>query len=247
MRSDEYLAMYNLEERFWWYRGMRSVTASILERYLDRKGTPPRILDVGCGTGYSLSWLGRLYRTDHTYGIDVSQHAADIWNSRDLHTAAIASASDLPFESNQFDLVTCFDVVYQFSPDRSRRALSEIHRVLKPGGLVFIREPAYDWMRGSHDLAVATVHRYTRRELKASLASLGFSLLRTTYCNSLLFWAAVPHRLVSRISGKDTSDVRPVSKSLDRAFGFALDLEAKFVRRFAFPFGLSVVAIARRQ
>lgn len=256
MRSDEYRAMYNLEESFWWYRGMRSLTAAILAPYMAPNtdvrneaghNGAPRILDVGCGTGYSMTWLGRVFGTEEVYGVDLSRHAAELWDSRNLHTAAIASACNLPFKSAQFDLVTCFDVVYQFGAEASRAALSEFHRVLKPGGLLFIREPAYEWMRGSHDLAVATAHRYTKRELKAALVAQGFSALRATYCNSLLFWAAVPHRFISRISGKDTSDVRPVSKWMNSVFGKALGLEAKFVKHFAFPFGLSVIAVARRR
>jgi ubiquinone/menaquinone biosynthesis C-methylase UbiE len=245
MNRDEYLAMYDLEERLWWYRGMRSVTSSILEGYLGHdRGL--KILDVGCGTGYSLAWLSRRYRIEEAYGVDVSPHAAEFWHSRGLHTAAIASACNLPFGENQFDLVTCFDVVYQLTPEQSEMALSEIYRVLKPGSLFFIREPAYDWIRGSHDVAVGTAHRFTRPELTAVLKSVGFSPIRTTYANSLLFWAAVPHRLLSPITGRKTSDVRLRYSWMNRAFASALALEARLLRRFAFPFGLSVVALARR-
>ena len=245
MRHDQYQAMYDLEDRFWWYRGMRSVTASLLDNYLDQR-EPITMLDVGCGTGYSMAWLRRRYRIRRAYGIDVSPAAAEFWPSRGVDTAAIASASELPFVDGQFDLVTCFDVTYQFTHERCAMTLSEIRRVLRPGGLFFIREPAYKWMRGSHDIAVATAHRYTRKELKAALAAAGYSLLRSSYANSLMFWAAIPHRLISRITAREDSDVRAISGWLDTAFGSALAIEARLLRRIAFPFGLSVVALSRR-
>src|SRR5205085_2776651 len=205
-----------------------------------------RLLDVGCGTGYSLNWLRGRYPVERAYGVDLSPHAAALWRLRGLDLVALASADQLPFPAGAFDLVTCFDVIYQLDDEGARRAASEMCRVLKPGAVLFIREPAYEWMRGGHDVAVATRHRYTRGELKGLLESAGFETRRATYANSLLFWAAVPHRLLSRLKGSGESDVKPASPLMNRVFGGALRLESKLVRRLAFPFGLSVVVVARK-
>ena len=246
MRTDEYRAMYDLEECLWWYVGMRAVTASILDGELDRKRSL-RMLDVGCGTGFSLAWLRERFNSQAAFGVDVSPHAAALWRLRDLDTVSIASADSLPFAADEFDLVTCFDVIYQLGREEARTALGEMCRVLKPGGLLFIREPAYDWMRGAHDLAVGTRHRYTRSELRRLLASEGFTAKRATYVNTLLFWAAVPHRLLSRLRGEDQSDVKPVPDLMNALFSSALKLEARLVNRVTFPFGLSVVALAEKK
>jgi SAM-dependent methyltransferase len=246
MRTDEYRAMFDLEERLWWYVGMRAVTASILDVELGRKSTP-RLLDVGCGTGFSLAWLRERFNSQAAFGVDLSTHAAALWRLRDLDTVSIASAGELPFAAAEFDLVTCFDVIYQLDRAEARTALREMRRVLKPGGLLFIREPAYDWMRGAHDLAVGTRHRYTRGELRRLLASEGFAPKRVTYVNALLFWAAVPHRLLSRLRGEAQSDVKPVPDLMNALFSSALRLEARLVNRVTFPFGLSVVALAEKK
>ncbi len=246
MRDDEYRAMYDLEERLWWYAGMRAITASMLDRKLTRHSNP-RLLDVGCGTGFSLCWLRERYRSEQAFGVDLSPHAAELWRLRDLDTVSIASATGLPFNANEFDLVTCFDVIYQLDADGARTAIAEAHRVLRPGGWLFIREPAYDWMRGAHDIAVGTRHRYTRRELKRLLASNGFDVSRATYVNTLLFGAAAGHRLLSRIKGEESSDVKPVPQLLNTIFESALKLESRLVRRLSFPFGLSVVALAKKK
>jgi SAM-dependent methyltransferase len=246
MHDDEYRAMFDQEERLWWYVGMRAVTASMLDRELNRKGSL-RLLDVGCGTGFSLTWLRERFGSQEAFGVDVSPHAAALWRLRGLDTVAVATATGLPFAAAEFDLVTCFDVIYQLDPAQSRAAVAEMRRVLRPGGLLFIREPAYDWMRGAHDVAVGTRHRYTRGELRRLLASEGFAPRRTTYVNTLLFWAAVPHRLLSRVRGEGQSDVRPVPRLMNSLFASALKFEARLVNRVTFPFGLSVVALAEKK
>ena len=245
MREDEYRAMYDLEDRLWWYVGMRAITASLLDAELAGR-TRLRLLDVGCGTGYSLNWLRGRYPVERAYGVDLSPHAAALWRLRDLDMVALASADRLPFGAGAFDLVTCFDVIYQLDAGGARRAASEMHRVLKPGGVLFIREPAYEWMRGGHDVAVATRHRYTRGELRRLLESVGFATRRATYANSLLFWAAAPHRFLSRLRGSGESDVKPAAPWMNRLFGGALGVESKMVRRMAFPFGLSVIVVGRK-
>jgi SAM-dependent methyltransferase len=211
------------------------------------EGSSPSLLDVGCGTGYSLLWLKELLRARAAFGVDASFHATRFWRLRGIDTAAIASAAALPFASGSFDLVTCFDVIYQFGPGEARRAVSEMQRVLRPGGLLLIREPAYEWLRGSHDVAVATRHRFTRARLASLLAGEGFVRRRATYTNTLLFPAAAGHRLVSRLRGSSASDVKPVPGWMNRLMLAALKVEARLLDNFTFPFGLSVVMLAEKR
>lgn len=237
--------MFDLEERLWWYEGMRGITASLLGPALAEKKNQ-RLLDLGCGTGYSLVWLRERFKFAEAAGVDLSQHAAAFWHARGLDTVALATADKLPFGENEFDLVTCFDVIYQLNDERASAAVSEMHRVLKPGGLLFIREPAYQWMRGAHDVAVGTHRRYTLTDLRRLLRAHGFKPRRSTYANTLLFWVAAPHRLLSKLRGSTESDVRPVPRWLNTLLGAALKLEARILRRMAFPFGLSVITLAEK-
>lgn len=245
MRDDEYRAMFELEQSLWWYQGMREITASLLDGNLNKKNDL-RMLDVGCGTGYSMSWLRQRFHSPQVFGVDLFYQAAELWRLSGIDTAAIASADALPFPSQEFDLVTCFDVIYQLSKEDAAKAAAEFFRVLQEGGTLFIREPAYEWMRGSHDKVVATKHRFTRTRLKELLVSQGFKIKRATYANSLLFLAAMPHRFLSRIKGGDESDVKPVHPLLNRTFAAALQLEARLLQRLSFPFGLSVIILAEK-
>lgn len=238
--------MFDLEEHLWWFEGMRAVTASLLGPALI-ENKDRRLLDLGCGTGYSLAWLRDQFKIAEVYGIDVSQHAAAFWRERGLSTVALASADKLPFGECEFDLATCFDVIYQLNDERASAAVSEMHRVLKPGALLFIREPAYQWMRGGHDVAVGTRRRYTLKDLRRLLRAHGFKLRRCTYANTLLFWAAAPHRLLSKLRGSSQSDVKPVPRWLNNLLGATLKLEARLLGRVAFPFGLSVIILAEKE
>jgi len=89
MREDEYRAMYDLEDQLWWYVGMRAITASLLDAELAER-TRLRLLDVGCGTGYSLNWLRGRYPVERAYGVDLSPHAAALWRLREGITESLA-------------------------------------------------------------------------------------------------------------------------------------------------------------
>ena len=245
MREDEYRGMYELERSLWWYQGMREITASLLREKLN--GTKSlRLLDVGCGTGFSMKWLREQLNTEAVFGVDLFYEAAELWKLNNIHTAAVSSIEALPFPDSEFDLVTCFDVIYQLSIKDATQAVKEIARVLKPGGFFYIREPAYEWMRGSHDIVVATKHRFTRRRLKNLLTAQGFTIKRATYANTLLFPLAVPHRFLSRMTRSEESDVKPVHPFLNRLFLSAMKLEAIMMKHLSLPFGLSVIALARK-
>ncbi|MEW6127383.1 MAG: class I SAM-dependent methyltransferase [Acidobacteriota bacterium] len=245
MRDDEYRGMFELERTLWWYQGMREITAAILDKNLNGHKNL-RILDIGCGTGFSMKWMRERFATDEVYGVDLFYQAAELWEDNDIHTASIASAEALPFPQNHFDLLTCFDVIYQLSKAHQEKAVREMHRVLKDGGMLYIREPAYEWMRGSHDIVVATKHRFTQSRLKKLLSEQGFKINKASYANTLLFPIAVPHRFLSRLTGSEESDVKAVHPLMNRTFASALKIESRLLKHLSFPFGLSVIVLAQK-
>ncbi len=158
-----------------------------------------------------------------------------------------APADALPFADAQYDLLTLLDVIEHIDDDRA--ALVESRRVLKPGGTVLIMVPAYTWMWGRQDEIAHHKRRYTRPRLVSLLADSGFEVLRATYFNTLLFPPIAAIRLARRVIGDDaeTSDFElsrpgPLNTLLARAFSF----EARLLDRVRFPFGVSVLVIARR-
>jgi len=88
-----------------------------------------RVLEVGCGTGLILSRLAA--EADEAVGMDLSKGMLKSARERGL-SVAVASATQLPFPDNSFDVVCSFKVLAHVPDIRS--ALSEITRVTRPGG-----------------------------------------------------------------------------------------------------------------
>ena len=106
--------------------------------------------------------------------------------SRGERGVARASVADLPFASDQFDLVTSFDVLYALDDTVERKALDEMYRVLRPGGQVLINVAALKMLTGNHSVLGGEVRRYSRQELRDHLERTGFAVRRITYTNFLL-------------------------------------------------------------
>jgi ubiquinone/menaquinone biosynthesis C-methylase UbiE len=103
-----------------------------------------RVLEIGAGDGYLLGKCHQWLQSHQHVGVDRSfegiQQAVQqfsVWNLQGVFSVSDSSA--LPFLSNSFDLVLFADVI-EHLPD-SEKAVSEICRVLKPGGTLLLSTP----------------------------------------------------------------------------------------------------------
>ena len=248
MNPREYEVMREIEDDYWWYRGLRSLVAGIARREL--AGIPePRILDAGCGTGGTMAALRRALPCAHLTGLDYSLDALEFARARALEAELIpARVEALPFPDAHFDLLVSLDVLYTKGLDEVR-ALEEFHRVLKPGKCLLLNLPAFNFLRGEHDTAVHGARRYTRRGLRDLLMPAGFGLELLTYWNALLFppialWRAVSRRRVS--SGEAHSDLHALPQALNTLLAWQLRVELWLARRIPLPIGTSIFAVARK-
>jgi ubiquinone/menaquinone biosynthesis C-methylase UbiE len=254
MRAEDYADLYALEESFWWFAGMREITAALLDPVCPT-GRERAILDAGCGTGGMLSWLARYAGGGgRVTGIDLVQTALEFCRARGHRALARASATSLPFADATFDLVTSFDVLVQIPGEGADEvALGEMRRVLRPGGVAFVRVAAYAWMRSGHDEALGTQRRYGLGEISAKVERAGFRVLRATYANGALLPVAAVRRLLLKRLGlaERGSDVKPLPPNLqwlNRALANVLRAEARLLRRpgAKIPAGLSAICVAEK-
>jgi len=239
----EYAAMFAVEDRHWWYVGVRREIERSLEAVRAPGSGRLRILDAGCGTG---GLLANLTTPAWKVGLEISSEGIRLSRSRDLPALVQGSVSALPFADGSFDAVVSIDVLCH-SRVEERQALEEAARVLRPGGVLLAQVPAFDFLRGEHDAAVWTKRRYRRGEVSALVLEAGLAPRRSGYRNSLLFPAAAVLRLfrrrrISRESAR--SDVRPVPRIVNALLSGVLALERRFRGRF--PFGLSVFCVAEK-
>jgi SAM-dependent methyltransferase len=243
MERDQYELMFRQEERHWWYLGMRRIAEALLERYFRPDAVRPEILDAGCGSGGTTAWLNRWGRVA---GIDLAPEAVELAQQRGIKRLLLASIEALPFADESFDLVTSFDVLYHLRVGDDAAVLAEFRRVLRPGGLALIRAPAHDWLRGAHDQAVHTRHRYHRAELADKLEAAGLVVERASYANCFLFPLAPAKRFFERQDPAGCTDLWRPPGPLNGLLGALLGLEAVPIAAFGLPWGLSVVAVARK-
>lgn len=250
MQTQDYAYLYELEENFWWFVGMRDITRTLLDSNLEA-GRAGRVLDAGCGTGGMMAYLTRYAAAQDIVGIDFSETALRFCVERQQQMLARASVSELPFPNETFDLITSFDVLQHVPDGKDANAIAEFYRVLRPGGIAFIRVAAYQWMRSGHDDAIAVQRRYNLDELTAHLRNAGFVIRRATYANTLLFPVAAIKRLIFTPAGRVAaeSEVKPWPQSLAWMNGLLsvpLKLEAHALKRFDLPFGLSAICIGEK-
>jgi SAM-dependent methyltransferase len=233
--------MFAAEEAQWWYVGMRRISDALLGAGPRAADGPPRLLDAGCGTGQNLRhYAGR------GLGVDLSPEALRACRRRGV-SAVRGSVLGLPVRSGSADLATSFDVIYHGWVEDDAAALRELHRVLRPGGLLLLRVPALEMLRGAHDQAVHTRRRYTLSGLRRRLAGAGFEVRRLTYANCFLFPLLALRRTLDRWGGRQGSDVEFLPAPLEWLFLRLLTLEAALVARgLRLPIGASVMALARK-
>jgi tellurite methyltransferase len=105
-----------------------------------------RVLDAGCGSGRNLTYL--LQAGAEVYGVDRNESAIERAREQAQRLAPdltadhfqVADLEALPFEGQSFDAVLCSAVLH-FAPDERSflRQLDELWRVLRPGGVLFVR------------------------------------------------------------------------------------------------------------
>jgi SAM-dependent methyltransferase len=243
MQRHTYSIMYEVEGTHWWFAGRRRIIRSFLERICRDLGeTRPRILDVGCGTGANLELLAEYGDAE---GVDVSAEALAFCRERGLSNVRQGAAERLPYEDGSFDLVTALDVVEHLDDDKA--GLSEMRRVLKPGGRAMLFVPAFMFLWGVQDDVSHHRRRYTLAGLNRAVREAGLEVERSTYANITFFGPILLGRLLMRVTG-----IRPASENninvsaLNGVLGRLLGAESALLRRINFPFGVSAICVARR-
>lgn len=99
----------------------------------------PMLLDVGCGCGYLLSYVGQ---TDafRLSGIDFSKGRLHVARNRGVNDVVAADAQNLPQKDNTFDVVTSTETI-EHLPNHSAM-LRETKRVLRKGGILVLTVPS---------------------------------------------------------------------------------------------------------
>jgi SAM-dependent methyltransferase len=243
MQGHTYSIMFEVEGKHWWFAGRRRIIADFVGRVCREMKEPrPRILDVGCGTGANLQMLSQFGAAE---GVDVSAEALEFCRARGLAEVKLGTAEHLPFADESFDLVTGLDVVEHLDDDIG--GLREMRRVLCSDGRVVLFVPAFRFLWGVQDDISHHRRRYTLPELKQKLRDAGLQVERASYANISFFVPILIGRVLMRLTGwRPASENNITIGALNGLLGRILGAESWWLRRLSFPFGVSIICVARK-
>ncbi|MDF1853667.1 MAG: class I SAM-dependent methyltransferase [Verrucomicrobiales bacterium] len=241
-----------LELKHWWFRGRECILSNILKSHTTGSDSPTdtlKVLNVGAATGRTSEWLSGFGDVE---SIEPDESCARMAEEYTGMTITVASAEALPYDADQFDVVTAFDVIEHIEDDH--QAVRELFRVTRPGGIVFVTVPAFTKLWSKHDVINHHFRRYDRGQLRQLF--LQEEIIRSGYFNFFL----LPPIAAARAFSKSTQDAnqadldeiksdfdRNQSKLISGILEKVLRFEAAILsNKDRFPLGVSEYLIARK-
>jgi SAM-dependent methyltransferase len=250
VQASEHEKMYRVETRHFWFQGTRRVILAALDRALGpERARTARVLDLGCGTGFTLSLLPP---TARGVGVDYSHAALRFARTRASRAELVrGSAYALPFADGSFDAVLALDVLEHLDDDVG--AARELRRVLAPGGAAIVTVPAFAELWSAHDEALEHRRRYRLGEIEGVLREAGLGIEHGSYYNFFLFPVVAAARLADRariaLGGAPAASGTELSippGPVNALLGAVLGSERSIATRVRLPIGVSCLVVARR-
>lgn len=187
---DQLAAVYDLR-----WKSYIANTLSFLKTWAEISQTDT-ILDVACGTGEFERLLLSEYSSQQIVGVDISDKMLAIAKQKcsayPQVSFQIASASNLPFDNDNFDVIVSANSFHYF--DDPLAALKEMRRVLKPDGKVIILDWCRDYLTCKICDAILKIfdpaHQqcYTQNEFHRLLEDANFAVYRATRIRFGVVW-----------------------------------------------------------
>lgn len=240
-----------LQKGGWWFGDSRNklVISLLKDTYpnLDQK----KLLDVGCSEGAFLDYL-RLNKLNFM-AIDIDDTAINFCKERGFEkNIRYGSILDIPFNKNSFDIVTALDVIEHVENDL--RALTEMKRVCKKGGILFLIVPAHKWLWSSNDEAYHHHRRYDVKRIKHLAKVCRLEIFTISHFNIFLVPFFIFLTFLKKIfPNKNSSNVLKTTPSfLNNILKLIMNVEIELIRKNVAKrkfgaFGSSYVVILKKK
>ena len=253
MNIVEYEQMATMEKFYWWHVGRNRIITDQLKKITKAKKRV-KILNIGCGTGGTIPLLKKFGKVTN---VDNSPEVAKYLKRNGIKDVVLVDSLKLPFQDNEFDIVVGFDVLEHIKQEDT--ALKEWRRVIKPDGHLFLTVPAYQWLWSEHDIGLHHFRRYTTKRLKQRVTKNGFQPKKVSYAIAF----SLPMIVTFRYAKKGLQALKPgkseakqhseissyikVPDSVNKLFSRILFLESRALKHVNFPFGTTVLTVARNK
>lgn len=242
--SDAHRLMAEVEDESFWF----AHRSRVLEQVVSRFPPPGCLFDVGGGNGYMVRALRR--NGLEAVLVEPGEEGARTGLLRGLVPVINSSAAAAGFREESLPAVGLFDVLEHIAD--APAFLSELRRVMRPDGRLYLTVPTYRWLWSVDDVRAGHFRRYTAGSLHEMLAGSGFDLEYSSYFFTVLPLPIFAARTVPSWLGRRDAD-HPHTAEHQRpggpvgaALAWVLDRELQRLSHDSLPFGSSLIAVARR-
>jgi SAM-dependent methyltransferase len=199
-----FVRIAELEDRSWWFRSRNRLIEQTVRRLFPEA---TKVLELGCGTGYTLGALRSALPRAELTGTELFEEGLRVARTRwDSVRLLQADARALPF-GREFDLVGAFDVLEHIDDDVT--ALRELRRVVRPGGGLIATVPQHRWLWSAADDYAQHQRRYSRSQLVSRVEHAGFTVRIVTSFVTLALPAMALSRVSRRLRAQRLEDFDP--------------------------------------
>ncbi len=157
----------------------------IYDQYKQHLG--PEVVEIGAGVGNISRFLldrERLLLTENDPSYLENLRACfKGWGYVDVRPLDIMAPKDAEGLWSKFDSAVCFNVIEHVKDDAA--AVSNIARLLRPGGKAILIVPAHQWLYGSLDEHLGHHKRYEREGFEGLIKAAGLEVVESRYLNPL--------------------------------------------------------------
>ncbi len=244
MNASEYDNLARVERTHWYYAGKREIVRGWIARTRPPAPTDT-LLDCGAGTGIFAQEMETQCRV---LVLDDHEEALRLLRTKFRPDQILSLAGDrVPLPDASLEYVTALDVLEHVPDDAA--VVRGFHRLLKPGGLAVVTVPASMALWSDWDEVLHHYRRYSRPQLRALFPPEQWELVHLNYTNVVAF----PAVWLLRRWRKWFPAPAGAARAEDKLPGASVNglLRALFVGpafwRVPFPFGVSLVLVARRR
>ena len=225
-----------LYRQHWWWRAREAFLLRNLRR-LELVGSPPAILDVGCGDGL---FFPRLSELGKVWGVEPDTELVSPdgpWADR-IHIGPF-DASYTP--GRRFSLILMLDVLEHIAD--AEAALARAVSLLEQQGTLLITVPAFRALWTRHDELNQHVTRYDSRSFRHLAARAGMNIRSMRYFFHWLFPVKLAVRGLERLNHRVPRPPRVPPRWVNRSLFGVTRVEQAVTRNLPLPFGSSLLVI----
>lgn len=238
--------LFDLEPSHFWFQGRNRIINLFIDKVIDK----PRgmsFLEVGCGTGFVLSFLEQ--KGFKVEGTDILSKSLKLARLRTRAKLICGDFRKIHF-AKKYNVIGMFDVIEHIGDDEA--FLNKSANLLKQGGYIVITVPASMHLWSDIDKISGHKKRYNKENLKSLLATSGFKIKDVSYYNFFLFF---PQLLLRKfIKHKENNNellieggLRKLPFLVNFIFLMLLMIERGIMKYITLPFGTSLIIIGQKQ